>query len=214
MFFVMCFCLTSCSSKGENLVNISEKDELLYCQEDDNFFVTLCIGKRENPYVVDGQSSDLIDFAVLTAIKKNVNISANDANYKITVDGREMTGKFEVNPFDGSFVVDLLNVGDNPALINVEIKLGGKSYSYELTSALDEQAITADEALSLAWGELKKCENDITQNGSLRFEIYVRLMKNSGQIPLYYVSAINQQDQVFALIIDPNTKQVIAKNFK
>ena len=214
MFFVLVFSLTACSSKKQVINNISEKDECLFYGEDENFFVTLCIGRRENPYIVDGKNSELIDFAVLTANRKNVNIHSDKVQYKINVNGKNLSGTFEVNPFDGSFVVDLLDVGENLENINVDIIADSKTYNYNLINALDANAISADDALSLASQEFKKCENQLTKNGTVKFEIYVRLMKNPGQIPLFYISAINEEDELFALIVDPITKQVIAKNFK
>lgn len=216
-FFIMIFCLSfvlvSCSFKKQVTNNISEKDEFLFSSEDENFFVTLCIGKRENPYVVDGKSAELIDFAVLTAHKKQNNLQNNKVIFSIQVGSENRSGTFEVNPFDGSYVVDLLSVGNNFENINLKITADGKDFYYTLSNALKETDAKSDEVLSIALKEISKIEKEITNNGKLSFEVYVRLMQNAGQIPLWYVSVMNQSEQLFALIIHPETKEVIAKNF-
>ena len=211
---ICCFGFVGCSSNKNFQNRISEKDEILLSQEDDNFFVTLCIGKRENPYIVDGKNGEMIDFAVLTAYGKTEKVQNGEAKFKINVNGIEKNGIFEVNPFDGSFVVDLLNVGNEIQQAQLVIEVASNSYSYKLTSALSEGCISADEALAIAEKEFKKVEKQLTNDDKNSFEVYVRLMQNPGQIPLFYVSAINEEDQLFALIIDPTTKEVIAKNFK
>lgn len=214
MIFLCAFVLVSCSFKKKIESNISEKDEMLFSCEDENFFITLCIGKRENPYIVDGKSSELIDFAVLTAHKKQITIENDKAEFLVKVNGIEKKGSFEVNPFDGSFVVDLLNIGNNLDEINVEILVNDKAYKYQLKNTLNKQDLTSTAALKLAEKELGKIEKQLTNNGKSSFEVYVRLMQNPGQVALFYISAINENDELFAMIIDPKTKEVIAKNFK
>lgn len=215
IFLIFCsFALVSCSSKKNFSANISEKDEMLFSCEDDNFFVTLCTGKRENPYVVDGKSEKLIDFAVLSVFKKSLNVENNKVEFDIKTENIQKKGTFEVNPFDGSFVVDLLDVGENPKNITVTIKADGKTYDYTLSPALNEGSLSADEVLTIATKQLTPVKNQLTKENKISFELYIRLMQNPGQVPLWYVSAINEENELFAMIIDPNTKEVIAKNFK
>ena len=216
-FFILVLIFTclfvGCGLKKQMETCISEKDELLFSGEDENFFVTLCIGKRENPYVVNGESSQLIDFAVLTAYKKGNNQVKNDVSFELNVSGQSKSGKFEVNPFDGSFVVDLLSVGENLQDVFVKIFYDEQTCSINLQNALAESDLTSTQALNIGINELKKVESEIVQNGKVNGEIYVRIMQNQGQVPLWYVSLITKENKLFALIIDPKTKQVIAKNF-
>ena len=172
-FFILvifcCFALSACGRKNNFSANVSEKDEMLYVGEDDNFFVTLCLGKRENPYVVDGKSEKLIDFAVLTAFKKSLNVENNKVEFSLKTENTEKKGVFEVNPFDGSFVVDLLNIGENANALNVTIVADGKNYDYALSSALKEGSLSADEVLAIATKQLSPVKNQITKENKLTF---------------------------------------------
>lgn len=213
LFFMLSFCFVSCGLKNKVQINVSEMDEVLLSGEDENFFVTLCIGKRENPYIVDGISCELIDFAVLTAHKKGNNISSTDVLFSLNLKNDRKTGVFEVNPFDGSFVVDLLSVGDDLENVSVDITQGEKTFNIALSPALEESCAKANDVLEIASKQFDDVKDRVYQNGKMIGELYVRLMQNQGQKPLWYVSLITQEDELFAMIIDPESKQVIAKNF-
>lgn len=193
--------------------NISEIQTALFSAEDKNIFATLALGKRENPYVVDGNSEELVDFAVLTVYPQQLRPQSQNASFVLTTNQAQYDGKFEVNPFDNSFVVDLQTIETDFSKIMLSLTIDGIEYSYELQNQLQGSSANSEEVKNIASKQFESIKDKLIKNGKLQAEVYIRVIKKFGHMPLWYVSVVTSQSDLFALIIDPASKEVIAKNF-
>lgn len=193
--------------------NISEIQTALFSAEDKNIFATLALGKRENPYVVDGNSEELVDFGVLTVYPQQLRPQSQNASFVLTTNQAQYDGKFEVNPFDNSFVVDLQTIETDFSKIMLSLTIDGIEYSYELQNQLQGSSANSEEVKNIASKQFESIKDKLIKNGKLQAEVYIRVIKKFGHMPLWYVSVVTSQSDLFALIIDPASKEVIAKNF-
>lgn len=218
--FCLFFCLiavflfSGCSNFNSHFEkNISEIHTSLFSAEDKNFFTTLSLGKRENPYIVDGQSRELVEFAVLTVYPQEVKPQSNNVNYVLTTNAKKYNGNFEVNPFDNSFVVDLEHIETDFSDITVAFIVDQIEYTYKLENQLKTNYATCEEVKSIASKQFESIKDSLIEKNKMQAEVYIRVIKKFGHVPLWYVSVVSITNQLFALIIDPVSKEVIAKNF-
>ena len=206
--FVFAGCQSAYSRAFEK--SISEIQNNLFMAEDDEFKVTFASGKRENPFSVDGRASELVSYGVLTAFRMGSSLKLHESTFKLTVGEKEFAGKFEVNPFDQSFVFDIGQECDDNDLISVKIVADNKQFEYVLVNALSDSDARAEEICKIAQSEMKDKLGSLNKVNGVRAEIYIRLIASSGRA-LWYVSAVFEDGQVVAIVVSPTTKEVLAK---
>ena len=79
LFVFVCFIFTGCNAKSQNdpVFSLAQKDAVT--ASDDNFFVSVISGTRENPFVLDGKTTSQEDFTTLTILPLHFDLF--DKNY-------------------------------------------------------------------------------------------------------------------------------------
>lgn len=190
--------------------SISEIQNNLFVAEDAEFKVTFATGKRENPYSVDGSAGELVSYGVLTAFRVGETLKSHEANFKLLISGKEYQAKFEVNPFDQSFVFDIGTECGDTDIISVNIFVDNKQFDYALVNSLNDSDARAEAICEVAKGEMKSCLSSLNKVNGVKAEIYVRLIASSGRA-LWYVSAVFDDGHVVAIVVSPSSKEVLAK---
>ncbi len=212
---ILCVCLfgfAGCESAYSRAFDksISEYQNNLFVAEDSEFKITFATGKRENPFNVDGNATELVSYGVLTCFRVGGSLNKHEASFNLIINGNEYVGKFEVNPFDQSFVYDIEEECEDSAIISVSVFADSKQFDYVLANALSDSDARAEEIIEVAKSELKPQLSTLNKVKGVKAEIYIRLIASSGR-PLWYVSAVFDDGRVVAVVISPSTKEVLAK---
>ena len=193
---------------------ISEDRFNIFTGETDQLSATLMCGKREQEYVVNGYSTPLINFGVITITLKKPSISHNNARVVITIDTNRYEEVLEENPFDGTLVCDIKTITE---LNDVTIKVFLDNLTQEITlhNISNSWKINHSDALKLACKVLSHDLKTQISSDVYKGEVYVKIIKdtkvNKGEY-YWYVSFIGRNGNNHTVIINPLNGEVLAKN--
>ncbi len=209
---VVSLCLFGCKTDMEKYgSNISELRDNVYVGGDENISVTAITGVREDPYVIDGHCAGSREFTVITIVPKEF-IAGKVYSYIANINGNEYTGEFKQHPFGKSFSADI-TARCGGGEITVSVSADGIASEFTLSSVVTEDMISAEKALEIASGRLKKEISSLTSGGRLCAEIYIRLMANpidnSGKYH-WYVAYVGEAQLTYAALIEPVTMEIVA----
>ena len=214
---VMCFgLLSACESPMYSKAkdNIAEIRNNIFIGENENVKATFMSGKREKEYVINGTSTLLIEFGVITFALLGDNVTrAKTGNYKVIIDSKTYEGQLELNPFDNTYVADLGSMFDSSDNIYASINVG--SFESEVTLELkngDWQTSSTD-ALQIACKTLKKELKDYDKD-VWSSEVYIKIIhddKVASDKYFWYVNFVGRDGTNHSVIIDPYTKEILAK---
>lgn len=190
--------------------NLSELRDTVMTGSDERVSVTLISGKREDPFVIDGEIAEQkTDFTVIT-VKGSFDESV-DLSYRLSANGETYEGVLSRHPFKSSYSVELAvrTVGEASVLISG----GDYAQNLQLSSVITPETISADEALEIAEARLSKSIDEMTDDGELCAEIYIRLLENpiSSEGGYYwYVAFVPEKYVSYAVLIHSQTREIVA----
>lgn len=209
--------LSGCfSNKYYNLsVNkLAENRHNLYYGENESVETTLITGTRESDYVINGYCTQSIEFGVVTfKLLASVEFAGNPL-YSLTVGTTRYDGALEQNPFDGTYVADVKTLINSTEKIIAKLMMGDFVQEIELVSVTSNWQINYDQALEIACKELKSDLEGFMDNGEFAGEVYVKIINDDdvdNKVYYWYVNFVNRSGKNVAVIIDPNTKEILAK---
>lgn len=189
--------------------NISEMRTNVYTAESDNMRVNAITGTREIPFDINGISEEKIPFTVITIEPKSELIL--EYSYSVTINGKQLTGKFVKHPFGNSYSCDIPEQNLGELVVNVTANEYNENFN--LASALTKDMINHEKAFEIAYNKLKSNINTFKQGGKLNAEIYIRLINNpiNNEGGYYwYVAFVNSEDTTYAVLIDPTSMEIAA----
>lgn len=214
--FILCsisvLCLFSCKDSVKKYnANISELRTNMYAAENESMKASAITGRRENPYLLDGQSNEKLDFTVITVTPTSY-VASNKYTYSVTLDGKEYKGEFLPHPFAPSLSTDIpLKTVANE--IDIIVDCSGTAQTLKLISKISADTISADKALTIALNKLKPQLKEFQVSGKLNAEIYVRLTDNPIDATggyFWYVAFINETQTTYAVLLNSTTGEVAA----
>lgn len=222
-FLVLCLSVIMLSGCFNNkLYNLSsnklaEVRYNLYHGKTNDIEVSLMSGKREKDYIINGYCTEPVEFGVLTYKILDENLELNGEQFFVLVVGTtRYDGNLEKNPFDGTYVADLKKIIQSDLKITAKIMIGTFVHETELTSATKDWAVNHEEALKIACKELKTELETFIENGEFAAEVYVKIITDKefnkeSDTYFWYVNFVNINGKTLAIIINPTTKEVLAK---
>lgn len=190
--------------------NLSELRDELMIASSDKMKVTLISGEREDPFVIDGTPGEKTSFSVITITPHGFSDNAEFA-YTAYIGEEKLEGKFSRHPYKNTYSVELVARAVGSAAVTVTSD--GYAENFELKSVKTDDMISASVALETAEIRLKDRIKELTAGGELKAEIYVRFTENpiSGDGGYYwYVAFVPEKYTVYAVLIDPVTKEIAA----
>ena len=207
---VITFCLLfagGCKSVEERLsANVSEYVDNFYMGKNGSFVADFCDGKREDPFCMDGVSNTLVDYGVIT-VKTTKKLGEN-VKFKLKIGVDEYEGKFEISPFDGSYVADIekCSNGEDFIILTIggeEIKLENLSKNFSLSSS---KALT--QFAKLQKGNLKKFAGK-----EFLAEVFVKIVCDSQDkdVICFFVVAKGRNGETLGVLFDARTGEIYQK---
>lgn len=189
-------------AKDDNICRITEQ---FYAGESDDFYVSIEWGRRENTFIADGVARDVNDFVELGILPLKSN-SYEKIAYVISDEQNTLSGEVTAGRY-GEFSASIqLDFVPNKILLTA----GDVSDEIELNSVL-EGAISATDAIEIAKGELKELIDKEYEEGKPEREIYLKLITADRTTYYYYVSFIGDGVDYWAMLINPQTGEIVSK---
>lgn len=209
-------CLTCicCVDNTYNLVreNISEYRKNILVYSDDDYFVSLMSGYRENNYAKDGISNEKLDFTIISLSINNAD-AKHDISYKTTINEIEYNGKLINNPYDNSYVIDIGTNATETTTVDIQFTIDGQTYNFTLNKINADWEISGDQALKISCHNFKDYIRQSVVDNKFNGECYVKVVHNdkfSNQF--YWYVEILAGKNTYAIIINPNTGDILAQN--
>lgn len=209
----VCLIFGGCQSKVEKYdASLSERQLAYMDAEKDGDTVTLISGFREDPYTIDGKTEGRADYTVVTFRPKEAPVGAS-YTYSMHIDSVLYEGNLYKHPFDNSYSFEVATqVKSDTVAITIE-ETSGYVVNFDLKSKITADMIDSEVALEIALIRLKSRVKEMTQDGVINAEIYIRFIEN----PIspdggyyWYVAFIPERYTVYAVLIDPITKEICA----
>ena len=216
VFLLVLFCplvFTGCSQSSEGLIKgaLAEVTEDYFFGQNTAFSLSISVGRRENPYMIDGKAQALVDFSLLVFKDKSGALHDDSIDAGIVVNGKKAEVCLEYNPIAGTFMVDLgYRLGKNDI---VEFEYSGRAIS--LNKISDGFHLSSDEAIRLASKTFKELIASHKTSTGLNGECYLKVLgqKDDGGHLYWCFTFVNRSGKSYNLIISVEDGKVIASDF-
>ncbi len=188
---------------------ISEESRELYSGEGSNFYLTLTVGEREEPYERDGFSNNKVIFSVI-CVTFFENKTEENFNFTININDQTFSGTLEKNVFRGNYMTDL----QIPIESGSEIILTLNEETINLTCISDEFATNYEKAINLAIENLVDEIEKMSVSGQFQGECFLKILNNPLQnkgIFFWHFSIVGQNGDQDYIVIDTMTNAILAK---
>ena len=211
LVFVL-FGVAGCGKTINNFVeeNMSEITKEFYFGENDSFYATLSVGERESTYLYNGQSTESVDFALLTLTFKS---GSSDSTLEVVLnDG--------TNSYDVELLADDMSVGFMADVVNLfdfgeTFTLNYEDLSVELTRISDEFGIDYQEALNIACENLKEELESQKSYNNFNAECYLRVLRekeNSFDNLYWCFTCLDYEGESFSVVFSTVDGKILAKS--
>lgn len=183
---------------------MSEQTQVYFYGENDWVKVNVAVGKRENPYILDGKHNATVGFSLITVEVADEHV---DEGLEITlcINGIDSKVLLELNPLNMTYMADIgyaLNENDK---ISVTIK----NYSVALENISKNFSIDYRSAIKIGFAQIKNVKL-FYENNHLKCEGYLKLLDGNkfGGEGLYWhftlLNAKGDSESVLISVIDEN----------
>lgn len=199
----------ACGNKGggkdAEKDNISRMTDTYYAGECELFAVSVESGKRERTFIADGKATDVIDFCRITVLPLKAN-AYESVNFVLSDGEKTLSGEIKKSDF-GEYCLDI-QLDFVPKA--VDVTAGAETGKIELINVLNG-TLSSKDAVNIAKDEFKDKIAAEYADGKPEREIYVKLITGDRNNYYYYVSFIGDGVDYWALLIDPETGDVVSK---
>ena len=210
MLVTIALSLTACGKTIQSYVeeNMSEITKEYYIVEKDNYSATLSVCERESDFLYNGQSTESVDFALLSILFKN---DVNERIIKVSVTSGENTVEVEAefNPMNNMFMADIV---DDITLTDAV------SVSYDNSAVTLEKknfTIGYEEALEIACNNLGMRLEECKSYNNFYAECYLRVLSEHGDNfdNLYWgFTCLDYDGESFSIVISVDDGSILAKS--
>lgn len=187
----------------------------LYTGSNDNFTVSVTVGSKENPFIADGKSGDVSEFATVNVVPHNLSLGNKTIGFALVTDNGEVSGELKRDPVRQglSASVELGSLKDSVSAI--KLYYDDKTVEIPLENRLADM-LTWEEALEIAGKEFADLiKSNLDENGELKREIFIKFIRDrrNPQSPYYwYVSFVGEEGtDYWAVLIEPQSGEIITK---
>ncbi|MBQ8792718.1 MAG: hypothetical protein IJZ62_03810 [Clostridia bacterium] len=195
--FLICLTFTGCF-EGNNIYSLmSEQAKIYFSGEGEGVKANIAVGKRENPYIMDGVHNELVDFSLIT-VSVNSGMAEENLQISLSINGQVSNILLELNPLNMSYMADLgyaLN-GDDEITITVEGK------SFELINIGENFEVDCNQAIEIALNSIEDVSS-FKKNGKFACEGYLKILDGSkfGGEGLYWCFTLIGEDKTSSNIL-------------
>ncbi len=207
MLAILSLSMVGCNKKVKIEDCISEQTQIYFQASSENVNGNLCVGKREETFIYDGNHTKNVDFSLIT-LKFKVQPLKNEVEAKLSVNNVESDILFELNPMDHSYMVDLgyaLKEDDTILLTFLD-------YNLKFENVSKNFGIQYDEAINIAITEFGDDLKEFYNKGSFDGECYLQIYDFNKDNNLYWTfTVMGKNKKVLNVIIDTKDGSIYLK---
>ena len=207
VFLFLPFLIFLFGCQSPNLLD-SHVAEIHYCfftAQNNLFLVNVWSGKREEPYEMDGVSSRLVDFTLVSVLPLS---DEPVLSCSLDVNGKNYVLSLEQSPFDSSVACDLgFLVTPSDSLV-IYLSNNSESEGLKLKCESNEFKIDYKSALCVATKQVSEFLKDKSEQN---FEIYLKIITNTERVKFWYFRLLTSGHD-FSCVIDVNTGEVLVSS--
>lgn len=209
----LAFVCTGCHRSTESLVkaNMSEITENYYFVENSQFSLSISVGKRENPYLIDGNHRGIVDFSLVIFKDKTFELKDKTLPIKIEIAGQICEVMLEYNPISCAYMADLgFAIGKKEEVVFVwqdeKILCPLISENFE---------ISCPEALKLSSNKFDELIQKYATGSSLKGECYLKILglKGDDNNLFWCFTFVGEDNRSYNLIISITDGSILASDF-
>ena len=208
---VVCLSVAGCGKTIQNYVeeNMSEITNEYYQAENDNIYATLSVGTREKDYLYNGQSTESVNFMLLTLTFKN---DMRDKVIHVQVKSGENTVSVEaeLNNLSDAYMVDLVDT----IVLGDMVEIVYENETLPLTKVSNDFQIDAQKAITIACENLSEKLEACKSYNNFNAECYLRVLnqKQNNFNELYWCfTCLNYEGESFSIIISTVDGEILAQ---
>lgn len=207
------FAFAGCQKSQQSLVkaNMSEITYSYFYAENSSFSVSISVGQRENPYLIDGVHHAVVDFSLIVLKDKTNEVKDKETSCNLFVQGQKQEIKLIYNPIAKAYMFDLgysLDEEDDVAIEFLNQKL-------DIQLASNNFEISAKEAIAVACKQFKDVLKSYTKAGKLFGECYLKVLGEQDediQSLFWCFSFVGQDNKSFNIIISVFDGSILASD--
>lgn len=199
LLFCVMISLICCAGCGNSVsVSMSEQTEVYFYGEQDDMKASVSVGKREEPYILDGIHCDVVDFS-LVVIETDKPI-VDSFNIVLSVNGKEFDVVLELNPLNMTYMADagLKILGEDRVVIQVD------NMTMQLNNISKDFVVGSRDAIQIATDKIVDKNIDMGKS-----EAYLKLLngnKFGGQGLYWYFTLLSENGESENILIDTMNK--------
>lgn len=203
--FIMCGCDATVNVVQNNMSDM----RINYFEgKDENIYVNLSCGYREENFVYDGISTNPVECGVLILGYFNTCTYAS-ISVILTVDNIETEYILEKSPYENVFMEDIGKILTEKNQISLKLK--NQENEINIVCISKEWEIDYKKAIEIGVTHFKQEINNLYVNNSFNAEGYLKVLsKIDYENKYWYFSIIDGFGNNYSLLIDVNTAEVIA----
>ena len=209
----VCLVFVGCGKSIESQIktNLSDVRYNVFVGKNNEINVSLMSGMREMPYNFDGISNKKCEFGIITLTSQKTKLI--NSNFTLKVDGAEINGTLEENPYNHSFMTDIEKIIDCKSTVYISIE--NIVENMILTCESKEWQVQYDDALKIGTEALLEKAKMFVEGNELQAESYLKIIfdQSSNDSPYYwYFGITGKNGETIAVIIDVNTGEIVTDN--
>ena len=178
--------------------------------KNDNFYVNLSCGYREEVFNYDGISSTPTECGVLSLGYFDI-CSYASVTVVLIVDGEQNEYVLEKSPFENVYMEDIGKILTKDNI--VKIKLKGTDEIIVLNEISNKWKINYKKAIEIGAKYLKEKLESLYFNGTLHAEGYLKVVsKIDYEKKYWYFALTSQSGENYSLLIDVESGEIISNN--
>ena len=209
LMFFSAFFLISCKNSKKFEDNFSEITKIYFQGEnrENNSICSICVGKREEPYRVDGIHNPVCDFSLLSLY--SCEFYGDSVYVDIFVNNEKTVFELFYNPISNVYINDLgfaLSEDD-------EIFIVFDGDAINLINKSDCFVVDYKEAIKISTELLSDKITALYKNNVFMGECYLKVLSNKTDDSIFWLFSLQTRaGETFNIVISVDTGQVVAEN--
>ncbi|MDD4350847.1 MAG: hypothetical protein PHP83_01485 [Clostridia bacterium] len=204
--------------KANNLMlqkHLIERRDNLFLYNDSTYCASFYTGEREEPYELDGEVNELVEFGIIIFYAHNqYKLSAESYPFELHVNDEIFTGNLERNDSDKTYSIDIEKTAPADAVVTLKVALPSANFEQTLVNVSKDFVITQNQAIKIAGEELSSVLKDILKSNK-NVEVIVKMLKDFSDSEstkyYWYVGIVSSDGTTAGILIDTQTGEIISK---
>ena len=196
--------------------NISYFNNQMLVGEDSNFYVEVVDGSREKTLIADGEVGEMAEYCTINVTPINLDMTNRVLTFKLTGENGVYEGSLEKSIIGINYNANVEEPQKLGTLKNVTIALGEQKFEYNLSS-INANGIDYKKAVESVYNNCAEDLESMFDGNTFKSEVYIKISCDRSKNPkeyFWFVNVVENSDNMFCVLIDMQTGEVIAKKHR